>query len=113
MLESIAEHVRRGENFAFETTLSGLSYMRMIPSWQVSGYLVTLIFLSLPNVEMAVARVAARVKQGGHNVPDDVVKRRFSAGIKNLDRYKLLVNNWQLYDNSGAPPILLEEGRTS
>ena len=113
MLEAIAEYVRRGENFAFETTLSGLSYMRMIPSWQVSGYLVTLIFLSLPNVEMAVARVAARVKQGGHNVPGDVIKRRFSAGIKNLDRYKLLVNNWQLYDNSGAPPILLDEGSTT
>jgi len=67
---------------------------------------VKLIFLALPNVEMALARVA----QGGHNVPETVVRRRFAAGVRNLDRYKLLVNGWQLYDNSGAPPILLEEG---
>jgi predicted ABC-type ATPase len=110
MLEAIAEHAVRGENFAFETTLSGLTYTQMIPRWQSDGYAVTLIFLSLPNAEMALARVAARVAQGGHNVPEAVVRRRFAAGIKNLDRYKLLVNGWQLYDNSGAPPILLEEG---
>ncbi len=59
---------------------------------------------------MALARVAARVAQGGHNVPETVVRRRFAAGIRNLDRYKLLVNGWQMYDNSGAPPILLEQG---
>ena len=110
MLEAIAEHARRGENFAFETTLSGLTYAQMIPVWHETGYTVKLIFLALPNVEMALARVAARVAQGGHNVPETVVRRRFAAGVRNLDRYKLLVNGWQLYDNSGAPPILLEEG---
>ena len=110
MLEEIAEHVRRGENFAFETTLSGLTYARMIPVWQADGYSVTLIFLSLPNPEMALARVAGRVAQGGHNVPEMIVRRRFAAGIKNFDRYKLLVDGWQLYDNSGIPPILQEEG---
>jgi predicted ABC-type ATPase len=111
MLETISEHAERGESFAFETTLSGLTYAQMIPAWQSKGYTVSLIFLSLPDEGMALARVAARVRQGGHNVPDAVVKRRFTAGIKNLERYKLLVNAWQLYDNSGAPPILLEEGR--
>ncbi len=111
MLETIAEHAERGDSFAFETTLSGLTYAQMIPVWQSKGYVVSLIFLSLPDEGMALARVAARVRQGGHNVPDAVVKRRFAAGIKNLERYKLLVNAWQLYDNSGAPPILLEEGR--
>ena len=110
MLEAIGEHAGRGGNFAFETTLSGLTYTQMIPRWQSDGYAVTLIFLSLPNAEMALARVAARVAQSGHNVPEIVVRRRFAAGIKNFDRYKLLVNGWQLYDNSGAPPILLEEG---
>ena len=82
----------------------------MIPIWRTDGYSVTLIFLSLPNAEMALARVAGRVAQGGHNVPEAVVRRRFAAGIRNFDRYKLLVNGWQLYDNSGTPPILLEEG---
>lgn len=82
----------------------------MIPNWRAAGYTVKLLFLSLPNAEMALARIAARVAQGGHNVPETVVRRRFAAGIRNFDRYKLLVNVWQLYDNSGAPPILLEEG---
>lgn len=110
MLEAISEHARRGESFAFETTLSGLTYAQMIPAWQADGYSVTLIFLSLPNAEMALARVAGRVAQGGHNVPEVIVRRRFAAGIRNFDRYKLLVNGWQLYDNSGTPPILQEEG---
>lgn len=110
MLEAIAEHARRGESFAFETTLSGLTYIRMIPKWQSDGYTVTLIFLSLPSAEMALDRVATRVAQGGHNVPKAVVRRRFAAGIKNFERYKLLVDGWQLYDNSGAPPILQAEG---
>ncbi|MBI5436641.1 MAG: zeta toxin family protein [Nitrosomonadales bacterium] len=110
MLEAIAEHAERGESFAFETTLSGLTYTQMIPVWRAAGYTVKLVFLSLPNAEMALARVAARVAQGGHNVPETVVRRRYAAGIRNLGRYKLLVNSWQLYDNSGAPPILQEEG---
>jgi predicted ABC-type ATPase len=110
MLETIAGHVTRSESFAFETTLSGLTYAQMIPSWQATGYAVKLIFLSLPNAEMAVQRVAARVVQGGHNIPEATIRRRFSGGIKNIDRYKLLVNSWQLYDNSGMPPVLLAEG---
>ena len=110
MLEAISSHVRRGESFAYETTLSGLTYTQMIPVWQEHGFLVMLIFLSLPNAEMALERVAARVLQGGHHVPETVVRRRYSAGVQNLDRYKSLVDSWQLYDNSGAPPILQEEG---
>ena len=86
MLEAISEHARRGESFAFETTLSGLTYAQMIPAWQADGYSVTLIFLSLPNAEMALARVAGRVAQGGHNVPEVIVRRRFAAGIRNFDR---------------------------
>jgi len=109
MLETIAEHVVRGESFAFETTLSGLTYTQMIPAWRASGYVVKLIFLSLPDVEIAVERVAARVTQGGHNIPEDVIRRRFAQGIKNFERYKALVNNWQLYDNSDIPAVLLEE----
>lgn len=109
MLEAIADFVRRDESFSFETTLSGLTYAQMIPVWRSSGYLVKLFFLSLPNVEMALERVATRVIQGGHNVPEEVIRRRFAHGIKNFERYKLLVDSWQLYDNSGAPPVLLDE----
>ena len=111
MLETIDDYVKRGESFSFETTLSGLTYARMIPVWRASGYLVKLFFLSLPNAEMALARVATRVIQGGHNVPQDVIRRRFAHGIANFERYKLLVDSWQLYDNSGAPTVLLDEGQ--
>ena len=105
MLETIADYAKSGESSSFETTLSGLTYAQMIPAWRSSGYLVKLIFLSLPDVEFALVRVATRVRQGGHNVPEDVVRRRFAHGIANFERYKLLVDSWQLYDNSDAPPF--------
>ena len=111
MLEEIATHVKRGESFAFETTLSGLTYAQMIPAWRASGYAVELAFLSLPDVEMAIERVAMRVRQGGHNVPEEVIRRRFAHGIENFGRYKRLVDSWQLYDNSGIPAVLIEEGQ--
>ena len=81
----------------------------MIPVWRAVGYVVKLIFLSLHDVEIAIERVAARVTQGGHNIPEDVIRRRFAQGIKNFERYKTLVNSWQLYDNSDIPAVLLEE----
>jgi len=111
MLEEIAAHAKRGDSFAFETTLSGLAYARMIPVWRSSGYSMELAFLSLPDVEMAIERVAMRVKQGGHNVPEDVIRRRFAHGIDNFERYKRLADSWQLYDNSGTPAVLIEEGQ--
>ncbi|MGA8146156.1 MAG: hypothetical protein WB870_01095, partial [Gallionellaceae bacterium] len=89
--------------------VSGLTYAQMIPVWRSSGYAVKLIFLSLPDVEIAIERVATRVIQGGHNVPEEVIRRRFSHGIANFERYKLMVDSWQLYDNYGAPPVLLDE----
>lgn len=111
MLETIANYAKRGESFSFETTLSGLSYAQMIPAWRASGYAVKLIFLSLADAEMAIERVTIRVKQGGHNIPEDVIRRRFAYGLQNFERYKLLVDSWQLYDNSGAPTVLLDEGQ--
>lgn len=111
MLEEIAAYVKRGESFAFETTLSGLTYAQMIPVWRDSGYIVELAFLSLPDVEMAIERVAMRVKQGGHNITQDVIRRRYAHGISNFERYKLLVDSWQLYDNSSIPAVLIEEGQ--
>ncbi len=112
MLETIADYAGRGESFAFETTLSGLTYAQMIPTWGSSDYVVKLIFLSLPDVEIAIERVANRVIQGGHNVPEHVIRRRFAHGIANFERYKALVNSWQLYDNSGIPAVLIEEGQS-
>jgi predicted ABC-type ATPase len=84
MLKAIAEHVDKGDSFAIETTLSGLGYARSIPEWQKLGYHIKLIFLQLPDVETAIFRVAERVKQGGHNIPEAVICRRFESGLKNF-----------------------------
>ena len=68
-------------------------------------------FLALPDVEMAIARVAERVRQGGHDIPEAVIRRRFSAGRKNFEQhYRDVVNDWSLYDNAGGTPVLLEWG---
>ena len=111
MLERLHEAVRRGENFAFETTLSGLVYAALIPTWQRASYFVDLIFLSLPSQDFALARIRNRVAQGGHNVPDPVVRRRFDAGLKNFHAlYRPLVDSWILYDNADVTPVLLGSG---
>jgi predicted ABC-type ATPase len=112
MLELIAEHVARGENFAFETTLAGRNFARAIEQWRSAGYHVSLIFLSLPSPELAVQRIAQRVRQGGHDVPDDVVRRRFNRGRDHFETlYKPLVDTWMLYDNAGDAPILISSRR--
>lgn len=111
MLEESRNHVSRGGSFAFETTLSGLMYARRIQKWREVGYRVKLIYLSLPNPEISVTRVADRVAQGGHFIPEAVIRRRFDAGWHNFNsKYKLLVNAWSLYDNSQRQPVLIEEG---
>ena len=108
MLSEIERRVRKGESFALETTLSGHVYARLIPGWRSEGYRVRLIFLSLPNPEIAIARVAARVAQGGHDVASTVVRRRFASGLRNFqDVYMKLVNEWEWYDNSGSRPLLI------
>jgi len=111
LLEEIDRYVAAGRSFAFETTLSGHTYLRRIDEWRANGYLVELVFLSLNTPEEAIARVARRVEQGGHSIPPDVVRRRFVAGLRNfLELYRHRVDDWQWYDNSGPSPVLLEEG---
>jgi len=111
MLGEIARRVHKGDSFAFETTLSGHNYARLIPRWRVAGYHVKLVFLSLPSADLAVARVATRVAQGGHSVPEDVVRRRFESGLRHFHEiYRHLVSSWMLYDNSVSPPGLLAGG---
>ena len=114
MLRQIDKLVVQGESFSFETTLAGRSYSWMIPEWQAQGYAVHLLFLTLPDAETAIARVAARVAQGGHSIPEDVIRRRFAAGLRNFHFvYKLLVNDWMLYDNKGQHPIQVATGENN
>jgi predicted ABC-type ATPase len=89
--------------------LSGHGYARAIPEWQDRGYSVTLIFLALPDVETAIARVAERVRQGGHDIPVPTIRRRFEAGRDNFETvFKPLVDEWLLIDNAGDAPVLLD-----
>ena len=111
MLEEIHSHVRRGASFAFETTLSGRGYAALLPRWRAQGYIVKLFFLRLASPELAISRVRQRVREGGHNIPEPVIRRRFASGLRNFETlYKPLADEWALYDNSGGEPVLIDEG---
>ncbi len=109
MLAEIERHFTARESFAFETTLSGRGYLRSIRRWQAAGYQTKLIFLSLQFPEEAIARVAERVRQGGHDVPEATIRRRYQAGIANFyTLYAPLVDAWVLYDNTFSEPVVLD-----
>ena len=81
---------------------------------EAAGYHISLFFLALPNAETAIARVAERVRQGGHAIPEAVIRRRFVAGLNNFDRhYKHRVHTWAKYDNTEEQPVLLGWGEHS
>jgi predicted ABC-type ATPase len=99
------------EDFAFETTMSGLGYLNRLREWKRAGYRVEMIFLRLSSPGMALRRVAARVKQGGHNVPKVDILRRYKRGWHNFQTsYSTLADSWAVYDNAGAAPKLIETG---
>lgn len=97
------------QDFAFETTLASRSISTSINRVRATGYHVHLMFLALPSPEMAVARVAERVRLGGHDVPEGVVRRRFFAGLRNFFvHYEHSVDTWQLFDSARpGPPALI------
>jgi predicted ABC-type ATPase len=111
MLAEIDRNAAAGESFAFETTLSGHTYLRRIRLWRSAGFIVKLLFLSLSNADEAIARVAFRVQQGRHDVPPEVIRRRFTAGMKNfMEVYRYEVDYWRLFDTSGPRPLSLSQG---
>lgn len=98
-------------NFAFESTLSGRTYLTRLRRWKASGYRIEIVFLKVRSRQLALRRIAARVRQGGHNVPRADVLRRFERGWTNFQRvYRPLADVWAVYDNSGDAPVLLERG---
>lgn len=110
MLEEIDRHARQGRSFAFETTLAGLGYVRRIQRWRSRGYAVKLIYLPLASPEEALRRVEQRVRQGGHRIPEPVVRRRFDRSVANFRYvYRDLVDSWQVLDRRGRD-LVLEEG---
>lgn len=101
MLDHLHELAAARQSFAFETTLSGRAYARWLRELTQSGYAVHLLYYWLRSSEVAIDRVAERVRAGGHHVPDDTIRRRYSRSVRNfLELYRPVVTTWQVYDNS-------------
>ncbi len=110
MLHRIQELLAHGKTFAFETTLASKSYKNTIKQAQSLGYTVTLVFFSLDSIELAIDRVKTRVLEGGHNIPADVIARRYQNGLKNLfEIYSEIVDNFTIFNNSNGEPELIAE----
>ena len=108
MLSEIEAVSLSGHNFAFETTLSGVHYLTQIKRWQNLGYTVKLWFIKLSTSELAIERVKSRVKQGGHDIPHATILRRFTSGLKNLEKFKLIVDSWVIFDGDVDIPKLID-----
>jgi len=113
MLTRIKSLLESGENFAFETTLSTKSYVNFLKVAKDKGYQITLLFFWLNSVDLAISRVKTRVKEGGHNIPENVIRRRYEGGLANFfELYITIVDNWMLINNSGEPYEIVAEGST-
>ena len=111
MLERIDCLIRRGESFSIETTLATRSYINLVRRAHSEGYQVHLIYFWLKSPELAMQRVAERVAHGGHNIPQDVIIRRYSAGISNLfNLFMNEVDSWMIYDNSDNDRVEIAVG---
>ena len=112
VLKQIHDFSMREMDFAFETTLSGKTYVSLLQGLKAKGYNAHLFFLWIPNAELAITRIKSRVGEGGHSVPADDVRRRFRRGIQNFfNLYRPLLNSWMLFNNSGAIPVLIAKGK--
>lgn len=111
LLLRMDECITQERTFGFETTLAGRAYVSRIRGAKEKGYRVTTFFLWLPDVRMALARVAQRTKAGGHFVPDETVFSRYEKGLNNFrDLYKGLSDLWEFYDASCLPPAVIAAG---
>jgi predicted ABC-type ATPase len=111
MLNRIKELMKAKSDFGFETTLSTRIYVAFIRQARKLGYKTVLIYFWLESVELAKARVQSRVEEGGHNIPLDVIERRYKGGLKNFfDLYQKSVDEWIVYDNSETTPMLVAKG---
>ena len=110
VLKEIQELSGKGISFAFETTLSGKTYLSLIKSLKSKGYQIHLFFLWIPSPDLALARIKDRVASGGHDVPATDVRRRFRRSVENFFKvYEPHLNSWMLFDNSEQTPRLVAE----
>jgi predicted ABC-type ATPase len=110
MLNELDEYTKAGESFAFETTLSGTHYLQRIQEWKNLGYIIKLWFIALSSPELAISRVAERVAQGGHNITEEVIRRRYKAGLENLTKYQKVVDSWVLLDGDSTELEKIAQG---
>ncbi len=111
MLTRIEDLLSRDETFALETTLATRSYRNLVRRAQQQGYFVSLVYFWLESPEVAIQRVALRVSEGGHNIQEEVIRRRYSAGMKNFfNIYMPIVDYWMLVDNTRTPRTIVAEG---
>lgn len=111
MLEQLRELAASGTSFCFETTLASRTFAPWLRGLRQRGYTVHLLYLWLDSPELAMMRVAERVRRGGHDIPGDVIRRRYVRGLKNLfELYLQLADTWRVYDNSGGQPELVARG---
>tara|TARA_R110002049_G_C8983073_1_gene548459 strand:- start:211 stop:786 length:576 start_codon:yes stop_codon:yes gene_type:complete len=110
MLQRIKSLISKGQDFAFETTLATKSYKNLVTDAQANGYSVILIFFYLSSQDLAVKRVETRVKEGGHDIPEKVIRRRYENGLKNFfNIFKSIVDEWMFIENSGEPYQLIAQ----
>lgn len=111
MLSRIKDLLDIGVDFAFETTLSTKTYRHFIHEAHTRDYFVTLVYFMLSSSDLAIERVKERVASGGHNIPEDVIRRRYSGGLKNLhELYIPICDYWMIIDNSEHPSMIIAEG---
>jgi predicted ABC-type ATPase len=103
MLEEIETQAKRGEDFGFETTLSGKGHLQLVRQLKERGFGVQIFYLWVPSAELTLARIKERVLRGGHDVPESVVRRRFEKSMRNFfGPFRTLADSWMLFDNSGG-----------
>ena len=107
MLQRISQLIKEEKSFAFETTLSGLTYLQLVKDAKETGYEIIFLFVYLNSVELAKDRVAIRVSKGGHSIPSDVIERRYFKGLKNFSNFAEEATDWYVYDNSGTEYVLV------
>ncbi|MBA5867418.1 MAG: Zeta toxin family protein [Nitrospira sp. CR1.3] len=109
VLLELSRLAKTRKDFAFESTLSGRTYLKLLRRWKQQGYRIEIVFLLLPSVGIALQRIGARVRQGGHDVPRGDVIRRFDRSWRNFKTlYRPIADRWAVYDNSGDAPRFLE-----
>lgn len=110
MLKRLDYLVKNNIDFAFESTLSGLNYVKFLEECRDQNYQINLIYFWLESPQIAIQRVEQRVKSGGHNIPENIIIRRYYRGLKNLKQFYLpLSDSWIIYNNSKLPTILVAE----